>query len=200
MQTAGDFNVSLHSGYNRAAGNLARHPLAAYSVLGRKTDKTQKYPKNVKLIRKNSGIPGKLQKPLWIGLEGNLCRLKVKPPRAEHVLWMRVRRCKKAFDTNPGINFLSKTSKFRSVHFAADIFSQTPFQPCFLCGARRYSKNNLVISFIDIVPHDYRPRKMTQCPDKTMQPLFTDVEPVYDIPGCHSGNTTPYHFVDFFCR
>ena len=53
----------------------------------------------------------------------------VEPPFTEHLFWVAVWRCKDAFDTDPLINYPSKTRKFRPVYFLAGIFPDTPLQP-----------------------------------------------------------------------
>jgi hypothetical protein len=80
---------------------------------------------------------------------------------------VRIGRGKDTFYAYPRINLLCKTGKLRTVHFPADIFSQAPLQPGFLCRTGRYGKDDLIIPFIDFIPHDQSPGKMTECPDKT---------------------------------
>jgi hypothetical protein len=85
------------------------------------------------------------------------------------------------------------------MHLAADIFSLPPPDPCFLCRAGWHRDYNFIAPFVDIIPDDHRPRKMTERFDKTGQSFFRNGKPGYDIFCRHASDTPPYQFVDLLC-
>lgn len=58
--------------------------------------------------------------------------IKIKAPLTEHIIGMGIRRSKKAFHVDAIIDGPGKVRKLLPMHFLADVFTQTAFQPCLL--------------------------------------------------------------------
>ncbi len=75
--------------------------------------------------------------PVYRGVSGAKAPLllHVKPPPAEDICRMRVRRGEEALDGDPPVDLSCKRRELRPVHLAADVFSEAAREPCLLARA-----------------------------------------------------------------
>jgi hypothetical protein len=114
-----------------------------------------------------------------------------KPPPAEGVVRMLIRRRKKTLYPNAGINDPGKILELAAMHFFAGEFRQTLCDSCFLGYTVRDGNKNLIRFFIDLISNDHSPWVKSLCLDETAQSILLNLKALKDIFGRHAGYFFP---------
>ena len=89
-------------------------------------------------------------------------------PFAKHIVRMWIRGCKQTFNLYPVVDGFGKTFELTFMHIITYKLIQSPSQARFLCRAGKHVNDDLVFFFVNIVPHQDTPRKIPECPDKSL--------------------------------